>query len=390
MTIIQFPKNKESCCGSDRPEPITLTLPVAPRPFARIRFEPADQKVRAVPIQGALNWLEENKQQGAQVKGVDIAGPGDPLVGMEVTLETLRLVRERYPDMDLSITTLGIHADQHAESLAEAGVTAIRLKVDAVSRKVAEKLYAWIRPGTKTIPLSQALPMLLQEQLQAVKTFKEAGCTVTVRTTVYPGINDTHIEEIAEVMGKAGAEAMELVPCRKGAEDFNLAPLDPETLKQLQELALDYLPTEIAMETEHRIGTGCSSPHASCGSIAALTPKSTKARPNIALVSSNGMEIDLHLGQAYQVLIYGPREDGLACLLETRPAPEPGSDDRWEELAKSLYDCFAILVASAGERPRKILGDHGIQVLITDGEIECTVETLLGGGKNKCKKGKTM
>jgi len=386
MTIIQFPKNKESCCGSDRPAPITLTLPVAPRPFARIRFEPADQKVRAVPIQGALNWLEENMQQGASVKGVDIAGPGDPLVGMEVTLETFRLVRARYPDMGLSVTTLGIHAEQHAESLAEAGVTNIRLKVDAVSQKVAEKLYAWIRPGTKTIPLSQALPVLLQEQLQAVKIFKEAGCTVTICTTVYPGINDAHIEEIAEVMAKAGAEAMELVPSRKGSEDFNLVPPGLETLKQLKERAADYLPTVIAVETEHHVGSGCSSPHGSCRSITVLTPKPTKTRPNIALVSSNGMEIDLHLGQAYQVLIYGPREDGLACLLETRPAPEPGSDDRWKELAKTLRDCFAILAASAGERPRKILDDHGIAVLITDGEIEGTVDMLYGGGKRKKKK----
>jgi nitrogen fixation protein NifB len=93
------------------------------------------------------------------------------------------------------------------------------------------------------------------------------------------------------------------------------------------------------------------------------------------------MEVDLHLGQAYQVLIYGPREDGLACLLETRPAPEPGSSDRWEELAERLPDCFAILAASAGERPRNILGDHGITILITDGEIESTVDMLYGGGK---------
>jgi len=56
----------------------------------------------------------------------------------------------------------------------------------------------------------------------------------------------------------------------------------------------------------------------------------------------------------------------LPCLLETRPVPEPGSgSSRWRELADTLADCFAVLTASAGESPRRILGEHGITVLIT-------------------------
>ena len=89
----------------------------------------------------------------------------------------------------------------------------------------------------------------------------------------------------------------------------------------------------------------------------------------MAVVSSNGMEVDIHLGQAYQALIYGPREDGLACLLETRPVPEPGSgSERWQVLADTLHDCFAILAASAGESPRRILAEKGITVLITEND----------------------
>jgi len=375
MTIIKFPGN------NSKTGPVVLTLPVASRTLARIRFEPPDAKSRAVPPKGALNWLEENTGQGADIRGVNIEGPGDPLGEIAETLETLGLVRSRFPEVKLSVTTLGLNAVQHATALAEAGLANVTLLVDAVTREKAEKLYAWIRPARKTVPLAQAVSMLLLEQLLAIKTFRKAGLSVTIRSTVYPGFNDDHIEEIARVAARAGAVAMELVPCRKGSEDFNLTPPGPETMKHLQERAAEYLPTEIAMEPEHHIGTGCSAPHGSCASITAFTPKPTKERPNIALVSSNGMEIDLHLGQAYQVLIYGPREDGLACLLETRPAPEPGSDDRWEELAETLPDCFAILVASAGDRPRKVLGEHGIAVLITEGEIEGTVDVLYGGGK---------
>jgi hypothetical protein len=68
------------------------------------------------------------------------------------------------------------------------------------------------------------------------------------------------------------------------------------------------------------------------------------------------MDVDLHLGQAKTFLIYGPREDGLNCLLDTRPAPSAGSGEaRWDQLAETLQDCFALLAASAGQRPRKFL-----------------------------------
>ena len=108
----------------------------------------------------------------------------------------------------------------------------------------------------------------------------------------------------------------------------------------------------------------------------------------MAVVSATGMEVDLHLGQAKTILIYGPRADGLTCLLETRQAPDPGSGKaRWEQLAATLHDCFALLTASAGQRPREVLGTAGIRVLITEENIEGTVDVLYGGGrKQKCGK----
>jgi nitrogen fixation protein NifB len=115
-------------------------------------------------------------------------------------------------------------------------------------------------------------------------------------------------------------------------------------------------------------------------------PKPTPDRPNVAIVSSNGMDIDLHLGAAIRVLIYGPRQDGLTCLLEIRPAPEPGGgDNRWKNLAATLHDCFAILAASAGESPKKFLAASGIKVLVIEDTIEGTVDVLYGGGRKKKK-----
>jgi nitrogen fixation protein NifB len=379
MTIIPFP--------SQGAKKTTLILPVAQQPFCRIRFDHPDSSARAIPPAGALKWLEENLQQEAAITGVEISGPGDPLAEIAAPLETLEGIHRKYPELNLSLTTLGLQGEEYAKPLAAAGVTGVTLLVDAVSRDVADKLYAWIRPGKKTVPLSQAIPMLLEEQFRAAKAFKEAGCTVTIRSTVYPGINDDHIEEIARIMASCGAEKMQLVPYAWPAdqEEQMLTPPDLELMQRVRDGAEKYLQTAIFAAKENRLGLACPSLLGTCKSTtAALKP--SKKRPNIAVASLSGMEVDLHLGQAYHVLIYGPREDGLTCLLGTRPVPAPGSgSSRWTELAATLDDCFAILAASAGQNPRQILTEHGITVLITEGEIEGTVDQLFDGGKKKSK-----
>ena len=106
-------------------------------------------------------------------------------------------------------------------------------------------------------------------------------------------------------------------------------------------------------------------------------------RPNVAVASLTGMKVDLHIGEAWQLLIYGPGEDGLVRMLGARPAPEPGGGEaRWKALAEILSDCFALLASGAGTKPIKILEDQGIDVFITEGNIKRPVEILLGREKD--------
>ncbi|MEN8190644.1 MAG: radical SAM protein [Thermodesulfobacteriota bacterium] len=388
MATIQFPNNGCACGDSGNSGSAILTLPVAPQSIARIRFDQIDKQARAVPPDGALNWVDEHLSEGTAVAAVDLAGPGDPLAEIDSTMETMRLIRQYHPDIILSLTTLGINAEKYAEVLGESGLSCVTLLVDAVDQEVANKLYAWIRPDRKTISLGQATPMLMKEQARAVEAFKAAGCTVNVRTTVYPGLNDQHIEKLARVMAEHGAEKLVLVPyaAPSNMEEKLLTPPDDVMMQQLLQQATEHLQTTLQKEKVYGLVSGCSSTRGACESITDRLPGPSKARPNVAVVSMSGMEVDLHLGQAYQVLIYGPREDGLTCLLGTRPVPEPGSgSSRWEELAGSLPDCFAILATSAGESPRQILGEQGITLLITDGEIEGSIDLLYGGTKKREK-----
>lgn len=247
--------------------------------------------------------------------------------------------------------------------------------VDGVDPAILEGLYAWIRPGFKTLKLSEAAGILCTEQAQAIQAFKDAGLLVRIVSTLYPTANDDHLELLARKVADLGADEMILHPYVSAPEaDIVLPKPDPVHLATLIGTIANILPITQGRPT----ATQPVAPE----DAASTLPKPGKERPNIAVVSSNGMDIDLHLGQAPQLLVYGPRDDGLNCLLECRPVPEPGAGmDRWDILASRIPDCFALLAASAGERPRRILDGHGIQVIITRENIEGTVDRLYGGGK---------
>lgn len=329
--------------------------------------------------------MEVDRHQGLGC--IELEGVGDPLASIGTTLETLALLRKRHPSLSLSLTTLGIGGAQYAADLAAAGLDSVSLLVDAIAPATAEKLYAWIRPGKKTVPLQTTVPLLLEEQPKTVRAMVAAGIAVTIRTTVYPGINADQVEAIAEGMASNGAKAMELVPFApdpRQAEGL-VAPTQMQ-MRQIAQLAGQYLTVSSRQSTD-------------CNGVAVVAsetgkimqpglPRSSAERPRVAVASSTGMDVDLHLGQAKTLLIYGARADGLTCLLETRQAPDPGSgENRWEQLADTLHDCFVLLAASAGQRPREVLAGRGIRVLITEDNIEGTVDVLYGGGKKqKCKK----
>ncbi len=105
-------------------------------------------------------------------------------------------------------------------------------------------------------------------------------------------------------------------------------------------------------------------------------------KSHVAVASSNGIDVDLHIGHARQLLIYGPGEEGLVCLLGARSTPEPGGGDaRWKALAEVLGDCFALLASGAGPKPVKILEDQNIDVFIADGNIKKPLDILFSGEK---------
>ncbi len=364
-----------------------LHLPVAPKTTTRLMSGASDMPKKVLAPEEALAYLDHVLAQGTHVGIVGVTGPGEPLAVPEATLKTLQEVRKAHPDMPLTVSTNGLGAAECSKDLAKLGLSHVTVEVHAVAPEIAEKIYAWIRPGTHTLPKQEAAHLLLNAQAEAITVLKKAGLTVKVNTTIFPGINDEHVEEIARSVAALGADIMSVTPVVSNPDDSISAP-SKELMKKLARIAAKHMALMPEWGNCGKDLVGSNVPESKCEDAftsAATLPRPTPERPNVAVASVGGMEVDIHLGHAACFLVYGPREDGLPVLLETRAAPESGhGDDRWNELAEILGDCFAVLVTSAGERPRQVLGNSGLRVLITDCDVAGVVDNLFGGKKPGC------
>ena len=376
-------QEKCGCCRTTATSQV-VHLPVAPQVIARTRFSPpppAGDHCLMVPE--ALDMLDGvMKERGEEITMVAITGPGDPLATPDITLQTISLVRQRYPDLKIGLKTIGLGSEKLAGDLARAGLNYVEMQVDGIKSEILEKIYAWIRPGLKTLKISAAVDLLIREQRNGLSALNFHNIKVTILTTLYPGLNIDHVPKISAAMLVLGASGIALVPYTpEPGVEVDLQCPKAKTVLLATEKARTSLPIVTPLLLEEAAGATASN------TLVGALPRPSAKRPNVAVVSSNGIEVDMHLGQAIRFLIYGPRTDGLTCLLETRDAPEPGKgSERWNELAASLHDCFVILAASAGETPRRVLAENGIKVLLLEDNIAGTVDVLYGGGK-KNKKG---
>ena len=140
----------------------------------------------------AITYLEEVVKRVPETTVAGIAGPGDAFAEPEKTLETLRLVRERFPHMILCLATNGLNAVDYVEDLARLQVSHVTITVNAVNTAIGAQIYGWVRHGKLIFRKERAAELLLERQVQAIEAFKRHDLIVKVNTIIIPGINDAH------------------------------------------------------------------------------------------------------------------------------------------------------------------------------------------------------
>lgn len=327
----------------------------------------------------ALEYLGDALRRRPEISVVGLAGPGDPFANPDETMETLRCVRREFPRLLLCVATNGLAIGAHVEELARLQVSHATLTVNAVNPDTGAKIYSWIRDGKRPLRGAAAAALLIDRQVDAIRRLKACGISVKVNSVVIPGVNDTEIPQIAEAMVELGADmhnCMPMVPV-EGAAFGDMPAPDERLIARLRSVCGRLLPQMDHCTRCRADAVGLLSEHASadCNELRIWVDARSGAgvRPFVAVASHEGALVNQHLGQAERVMIFQklPGSSAAFALKEYRPAPPAGGgDDRWAAFAALLHDCRALLVASAGARPRTVLAARGLQVVEMEGLIE--------------------
>ncbi|VGO16031.1 FeMo cofactor biosynthesis protein NifB [Pontiella desulfatans] len=335
----------------------------------------------------ALYYVNDLVESGKPISVVGIAGPGDPFANPEQTMETLRLIRKRHPDMLLCVSTNGLGVGPYIAELAALEVSHITITMNAIDPEIGAKVYSWVREDKKPLRGLEAAELLLQRQIQAMKAIKAHGITLKINTILIPGVNDEHLDAVASFAKSEGADLHNIIPlCPvEGTKFEDFEEPTPAQIHAARDIAGQYMPQM----------THCQRCRAdACGLLAEGTTQETlnliekaanapinpdEERPYVAIATREGVLVSQHLGEAGNVHVY-EQINGQTQPVEIRTLPtKGGGDERWAEVGSILQDCRAILVSGIGPKPTRILRDSGIKVVVMEGLIEEALERIYAG-----------
>ncbi|VVS91841.1 nitrogenase cofactor biosynthesis protein NifB [Desulfoluna spongiiphila] len=386
-------------------------LPVAPRCNIQCRF--CDRKFDCVnesrpgvtsgvlsPYQ-ALVYLEHVFEAKKNISVVGIAGPGDPFANPSQTMETLRLVRQAYPEVILCLATNGLGIAPFIDDLVALDTGHVTVTVNAVDPAVGAEVYAWVRDGKRVIGSQAGAALLMERQLGAIKALKKAGIMVKVNAIMIPGINDHHIVEIAKTVAGLGVDIFNCLPFHenKGSAFAHIREPSTADVAAVRKKAGAHIRQMTHCARCRADAVGCLGDAQDTGLMEKLkacelmpevpdsvweSPEEScrtthSDRPFVAVASMEGLLVNQHLGEAVELRVFGKKK-GKFVYLETRDTPGAGTGaERWRELAGRLADCSTLLVSGIGDAPRKAMTESGVDVHVIEGLIDEALAAVFDG-----------
>ena len=374
-----------------------IHLPVAPKCNIQCNYcdrkydcmnesRPGVTSVVLTPKQSIV-YLEKILEKNSNISVVGIAGPGDPFANPEETMETLRLVRQKYPNMLLCLATNGLNLLPYIDELAELKISHVTITINAIFPEIASKIYAWVRDAKKVYRGLDAAKLIIERQLEGIKRLKEKNIVVKINTIIIPTINEDHIIDVVKEVSLLGADIINCIPIHPNKDTVfeNIPEPDKVAIHKIRKEAEKYIPqmhhcTRCRADAVGLIEEQMSEKNFDIlkeSSMLSLNPEDKK--PYIAVTSMEGVLVNQHLGEAKEVLIYS-YENKKPNLIEKRSTPDSGSGNkRWIDFAEIIKDCSAVIVNGAGDNPKNIFYEQGIKVVVTEGMIDDILENYFNG-----------
>jgi len=335
----------------------------------------------------AVEYLKALSEKIDKLSVVGIAGPGDPFANPKETMETMRRIKQEFPEKIFCLSSNGLELYPYIDELAEVGVTHVTITINAIDPEITAKVYRWVRFDKHVYRGVEGARILLEQQLRCIPKLKEKGIVVKINTIIIPGVNDHHIAEVAKKCAELGADVMNCIPLIPTAEtefqDFDKP--DSKMIFKVRLEAGEHMKmmnhcARCRADAAGLLGQDLTEAYTLLQEISTHTEVDNSNRPFVAVATNEGLLVNQHLGEASNLYLYRQTPNGFQ-FVEERKTPIPGlGDSRWLELARTLSDCRGILVSGVGENPKTILSSCGVRVVEMTGLID---EGLEGVFNNK-------
>jgi len=393
---------KHPCYNEDAHKKFArMHLPVAPKcniqcNYCNRKFDCSNESRPGVTSElltpeEAVDKVAVVKEKIPELSVVAVAGPGDPLANEE-TFETMRLVRERFPDLTLCVSTNGLALPENAQKLYDLGVRFLTVTMNASDPAIGGSVYSMVRSDGKKYSGREGAEILLKNQLEGVRKCVALGMMVKINIVMIPGINDGHIPELVKKVRSLGVyivNILPLIPVEGTAFSDRRAPTPEERMRLMDLCSLDakmmrhcrqcradavgLLDDDRSREFV-RLGscrTGCGpSKENSMPQIMKIDADSTR----VAVATSDGKNVDRGFGNASRFDVYSlsnnePKLIRTVDVDTTRQVVGDSHKEHIEDIADLLDDCTVIVAKEIGEMPSKLLKERGKTVRIFRGAI---------------------
>jgi nitrogen fixation protein NifB len=361
-----------------------------------------------------------------QLSVVGIAGPGDPLANANRTFHTFELIAREFPDLRLCLSTNGLRLPENVDRIVNLGIDHVTITMNHVDPQVGAGIYAWVAHDGKQLTGVEAAQVLLDHQIAGLRALVAAGVLVKINSVMIPGINDTHLQEVARLVKAEGAFLHNVLPLISEPEHgtyFGLTGQRGPTAKELKALqdtcevedgpggmqimrhcrqcradavgmlgADDgesfppelYLTPQVANKPDQRQAARAEIERRRA-ELAALRDErgitTDGGKPQdlvlVAVASTGGGRVNQHFGKAEEFWIY-EGAPGWARFVQVRNVRRfcsglLGCDDdpsALGRLVEMLSDCAAVITADTGPRPREALEKAGILCITVGDEAD--------------------
>ena len=175
---------------------------------------------RLLTPEEAVARIYEVKSLYNEISVAAVAGPGDSLADPDNTLKTFELVRKEFPELIFCMSTNGLNLKENINDLKDADVKFITVTLNATDAAIASKIYRFVNYKGICYKGNEAAELLLEKQLEGIRTAVSEGLIVKINSVLIPGINDKHIREMSESIKKMGVYLFNVMPMIPADKSF--------------------------------------------------------------------------------------------------------------------------------------------------------------------------